>query len=140
MAKKYRYATEGNVRVLINLIKEKFSDYLTDEQIEDAITDAVSSVASLEFKKVDALPQVGESKFIYLVPNAGSNPNVYDEYFWSASDGTFELFGTTQMDLSGYVTNEELEAKDYLTDSNFESITDTEINQMWSSIMSGNES
>lgn len=125
-----RYATEGNVRTLVTLIKDKFEDYLTDEEISSAINDAVSSIASISFEKVDKLPETGQPNVIYLVPNSGSNPNVYDEYFWSAADSQFELFGTTALDLSGYVTTDALEAKNYVTNTELiqkDYVTNTEL-------------
>ena len=46
----------------------------------------------------------GEAGHIYLVQNSGSTPNVKDEYFWNSNGtGSYELFGTTQVDLSGYL-------------------------------------
>lgn len=125
MAKKYQFATKSNIQVLIELVKQKFGDYLTDEQIQSAINEAISDVAHVKFEKVDVLPATGETNVIYLVPNSSTEEtNVYDEYFWSDADSAFELFGTTQMDLSGY-----------LTEDDFEALSDTEISTMWNSIM-----
>ena len=45
---------------------------------------------------------------IYFVSNGGSNPNAYDEYVWVASTSKFEKIGTTDIDLSGYWSKEEL--------------------------------
>lgn len=47
---------------------------------------------------------------IFLVPNGGVVPNIYDEYIWTVIDTTttpvtygYEKIGTTEVDLSGYV-------------------------------------
>lgn len=123
--KKYKFATESNIKVLIQLFKQKLGDYLTDDEIQSAINEAIADVAHVKFEKVDVLPATGETNVIYLVPNSSTEEsNVYDEYFWSSVDEQFELFGTTQMDLSGY-----------LTEDDFESITDAEITNLWNSVM-----
>lgn len=45
----------------------------------------------------------GEGGHIYLVQNAGSVPNTKDEYFWNSVSNSYELFGSTQIDLSNYL-------------------------------------
>ena len=47
---------------------------------------------------------------IFLVPNSGVAPNIYDEYIWTVVDSSttpvtygYEKIGTTEVDLSGYV-------------------------------------
>lgn len=58
----------------------------------------------LRIQKVDELPDVGENGIIYLVPiSGGTNPNLYEEYYWVDSTTGFELMGTTEIDLSSYV-------------------------------------
>ena len=53
--------------------------------------------------KVDSLPDEGEPRTIYLVPVISPDQdNYYEEYIWY--DDAWELIGTTQIDLSGYVT------------------------------------
>lgn len=122
---KYKFATESNIRVLIQLFKQKLGDYLTDDEVIAAIESAIGDVAHIQFKKVDSLPETGETNVIYLVPNGASEENnAYDEYFWSVADSKFEFLGTTKVDLSGYLTADD-----------FESITDAEITNMWNSIM-----
>lgn len=123
MATTHRYVSEDNLKVLISLIKTDLKNYLTDEQIQNAINTAIENISTLEFKKVDSLPETGESNYIYLVPNNSSyENNVYDEYFWSADDNAFEFMGTTQIDLTGY-----------LKEDDFEAITDEEITALWNS-------
>lgn len=123
--KKFRFATEGNLKLLMQLIKQKLGDYLTDDEISSAIEEAIADVAHVRFEKVESLPETGQTNVIYLVQNNSSEEdNVYDEYFWSASDLKFEKFGTTQIDLSGYLTKDD-----------FEPISDAEINTLWDSVM-----
>ena len=48
---------------------------------------------------------IGQNGYIYLVQNSGSGANTKDEYFWNGDDqsGSYELFGSTSIDLSGYL-------------------------------------
>lgn len=88
------------------------------------VMDAVSKVTGISFdgpyaNYADLVARVTNPKpgVIYLVSNSGTIPNANDEYFWNGT--SFELFGTTAIDLSGYVkttdlveiTAEEVEAK-----------------------------
>lgn len=52
---------------------------------------------------VQELPESGEKGIIYLVPKDSAAPDVYDEYVWVTTTSTFELIGSTKVDLSGYV-------------------------------------
>lgn len=45
----------------------------------------------------------GAAGTIYLVQNSGSAPNTKDEYFWNSNSSSYELFGTTAIDLSNYL-------------------------------------
>jgi hypothetical protein len=54
---------------------------------------------------VQELPESGEKGIIYLVPKDSAAPDVYDEYVWVTTTSTFELIGSTRVDLSGYVKN-----------------------------------
>ena len=76
--------------------------------VYDAIQDAISGITGIQFEIVQTLPQTGRTGTIYLVPNSGSAPNIYDEYIWISSTSKFEKIGTTDVDLSGYVQASEM--------------------------------
>lgn len=63
----------------------------------------VLALPTFTYKVVTELPKTGEENIIYLVPKDGSAPDVHDEYIWIESTQTFELIGTTQVDLTDYV-------------------------------------
>jgi len=101
------------------------------------ITSAISSLVGIRCEVVSELPATGENGVIYFVPNGGSEPNIYDEYIWIDSTSKFELIGTTEIDLSNYVTNDDLNAillnyvsetdlanilNNYVTDSEFDDL------------------
>lgn len=81
------------------------SNFQTQSQVQQAINDAIGQITGLSFEIVQTLPATGTAGTIYLVPNSGSAPNIYDEYVWvtSGGSGSFEKIGTTDVDLSGYV-------------------------------------
>lgn len=81
------------------------SNFQTQAQVTQAINDAIGQITGLSFEIVQTLPATGTAGTIYLVPNSGSAPNIYDEYVWvtSGGSGSFEKIGTTDVDLSSYV-------------------------------------
>ena len=78
------------------------SGYQNASQVSSAIASAVGEITSFEFEIVQTLPASGEAGVVYLVPNSGTTPNIYDEYIWV--NNAFEKIGTTEMDLSNYYT------------------------------------
>lgn len=80
-------------------------DFQTGQEVTDAIAAAVGGLTGFDYQVVSALPASGEKGIIYLVPNSGTNPNIYDEYIWieGTPSGSFEKIGTTEVDLSDYV-------------------------------------
>lgn len=88
--------------------------------IKQYVDDAVGSVVQIKFD-ADTTGQgyasltdlqtkhpTGAAGTIYLVQNGGSSPNSKDEYFWNSSSSSYEKFGTTDVDLSGYVQSSQL--------------------------------
>lgn len=79
------------------------------------IAQAIAAVSGIEFIKPEGgvLPETGRSGAIYLIPNQGSAPNIYDEYIWikgatEETPGSWEKIGTTEIDLSGYVSDDDM--------------------------------
>ena len=97
------------------------SNFQTQSQVQQAINDAIGQITGLSFEIVQTLPATGAAGTIYLVPNSGSAPNIYDEYVWitSGGSGSFEKIGTTDVDLSGYVQYSNLAA---ITNSEIDTI------------------
>lgn len=65
----------------------------------------ISATAGINIEVVQALPSTGDTQTIYLVPNSGSAPNIYDEYIYV--NNAWEKIGTTDVDLSNYYTKTE---------------------------------
>ena len=88
----------------------------TQTEVDNLIQAAVNG----RFQKVNSLPVTGEPNIIYLVPKTTpETSNACDEYIWQ--DNAWELIGSTEIDLSDYVTDEDLTTalQDYLTTSAF---------------------
>lgn len=82
------------------------SGYQTASQVSTAIGNAISNIQGISYEVVTTLPTSGQAGVIYLKSNSGSNPNSYDEYIWV--NNKFEKIGTTDVDLSNYVQEDDL--------------------------------
>jgi len=78
--------------------------YLKTETYTQAeVNTLIGQVATISIQVVESLPTTGEANVIYLVPHAGTETsNYYDEYLWI--NNAWEMIGTTQVDLTNYVT------------------------------------
>lgn len=60
-----------------------------------------------DYASLEELPRPGNSQIVYFIPNGSSAPNAYDEYVWTEkSGGEYEKIGTTEIDLTAYLTKE----------------------------------
>lgn len=82
-------------------------EFYTKEEINSLLGEGTT----FEVQVVNSLPATGAKGVIYLVPKDGAAPDVHDEYVWIESTSTFELIGTTQIDLTNYATKTELNTK-----------------------------
>lgn len=83
-------------------------NYQDEDEVQALIDDAIKDVTQFDYEVVDNLPPTGKKGVIYLVPNKGTGKNIKDEYIWVESLNDFEKIGTTDVDLSGYVKEEDL--------------------------------
>lgn len=82
----------------------------TDAVNYKQLMDAVATLQSISFEIVQQLPTSGEQNIIYLLPKSSSSTNnVYDEYVWI--NNSWELIGTTAIDLSNYYTKTQADNK-----------------------------
>lgn len=81
-------------------------------QTASDVASAIASIPQFEIKIVDALPATGQKMVLYLLPKTSvSGDNIYDEYIWLESTSSFELIGSTTVDLSDYYTKTETDQK-----------------------------
>ena len=78
------------------------SGYATKDEVSKIPKFAVQVVASLPTSSIS-------TSTIYLVSHGGTSPEIYDEYIYVNS--AWEKIGTTETDLSNYVTNDALTSK-----------------------------
>ena len=91
-------------------IPTKLSQLANDKNFktEAEIQSMIEKASSLKKEVVTSLPTTGKADVIYLVKDTkGKDNNNYLEYLWL--NGKYELIGSTQVDLSGYATSEEVQ-------------------------------
>lgn len=82
------------------------SKYQTDTQVTTAINNALAGISGIEFKIVDSLPATGNKGTIYLKAHTHGTQDNYDEYVYV--NNKWEKIGNTDIDLSNYVTFDDL--------------------------------
>lgn len=91
-------------------VPTKLSDLTNDTtfKTEAEIQSMIEKASSLKKEVVTSLPTTGKDDVIYLVQDPkGKDNNNYLEYLWL--NGKYELIGSTQVDLSGYATKNDVE-------------------------------
>ena len=96
-------------------LAEQASVY-TKTETDTAISTALAGISGVSFQVVSDLPQQGESGIFYLKAiTGGKNKNLYEEWVWvnkgtsQSPDWDFEQIGTTSVDLTGYLKEEDIE-------------------------------
>jgi hypothetical protein len=83
----------------------------TDTEVKK-VADELDAVKTFSVKVDNELPETGEEKVIYLIPEfdaEGNDLGTKAEYLWI--DGKFELIGTTHVSLDGYATEGYVDGK-----------------------------
>lgn len=107
---------DGKADSATSLAGYGINDAYTKTQVDTAISSAVANAHHLKREIVASLPAASQANedTIYMVPtsgstsDAGSAASTYIEYM--LINGGFERIGTSDVDLSNYVTEEELSA------------------------------
>lgn len=108
---------DANKKVNIPVAGAAVKGVVTTTTISTMIQTALSQFERISFQKVASyqdLPVTGQNGVIYLVPNSGTVPDIYDEYIWYTDSSTtppttgYEKIGTTAIDLSGYVQHTDI--------------------------------
>lgn len=98
------YMTDEEIEAAIGAV---LTDYATTEYVTRSIAAAIASVKNVRIEISESLPENGESNVIYFVPMKNpSDSNFYEEWVWI--NKSWELIGTTQVDLSNYWGKTEL--------------------------------
>lgn len=106
---------KNTVDNLVNYYKK--SETYTQAEVNQII----SAIKTISMKVVPERPTTGETNVIYLVPRAKSETeNIYDEWIYVSEK--WEKIGSTDIDLSGYYTKEQIDTLlfDYITSNDLE--------------------
>jgi hypothetical protein len=131
--------TITNKKLIIPNAAANTRGVVSNADINTLIQAALAGFERISFQKVNSyadLPVTGSNGVIYLVPNSGSAPNVYDEYIWYTDSSTtpatsgYEKIGTTELDLSGYVQKTDIHL---LTNNEITDIVDDAYDAAWPS-------
>ena len=103
------YFTEQDIADIVTQIpRPDLSNYTTKTEVETAIRGAEAGL--LKRRVVEELPSSNiDDNTIYMVPNEGSENNSYDEYLFI--NNTWEHIGSTEVDLTGYATEQYVDNK-----------------------------
>ena len=92
--------------------------------VYDFVTAAIAGISGFHAEIVSVLPDVGQTNILYLLAKStAASGDGYDEYLYI--NGAWELIGSTDIDLSGYVQASEMHA---ITNAEINLI----VNQVWS--------
>ena len=82
--------------------------YLKNETYtQEEVNQLIGKIKTAHFEVAESLPETGEENVIYLVPKQQPEfDDVYCEYVWI--NNAYELIGTTAIDLSNYLSKDEL--------------------------------
>lgn len=97
-----QFEIQGNKTNILNSDSTDIQ-YPTARATYKLIMDSLASMAGqLKLEVIDHLPETGDTSTIYLLSNENTEgTNIYEEYLYVNS--TWELIGTTKVDLSGYL-------------------------------------
>ncbi len=109
-----KYATKQEIPDVKNFITKAVDDLenyykKTETYTQEEINQRISAIKTINLKLVDVLPEQGESNYIYLVPSLEQEENnIKNEYIWLEEEQSFELIGTTKINLDDYINTEKL--------------------------------
>lgn len=116
------YVPAGQSITIDDAMSDSSENAVQNKVIKSYVDTAVGAVVQIKFDAdttgagytsltdLQTKHPVGAGGTIYLVQNTGSSPNSKDEYFWNSAGSTpaYEKFGSTDVDLSGYVKTTDL--------------------------------
>lgn len=108
----------NNSGFITNTVNNLANYYLkTETYTQTEVNNLIGQIKTISIEVVDTLPTTGETNKIYFVPKAGETGDIYNEYIWI--NNSWELIGSTQVDLTGYATEDWVNSKiaDFVTDA-----------------------
>lgn len=106
--------------------------YLKSETYtKEEVNNLIGQISSLKIERVEQLPTTGRTDTIYLLPATSQEVgNYYEEYLYISN--SWELIGTTKVDLTGYATETWVnnQIANFLTQSQIETLINNAISQI----------
>lgn len=94
------FATVSDIPQLLSQLENDLGyQTLTD------VMGIIASIPQFKLEVVDTLPETGEKMTLYLVSNGSDYGDVYYEFIWIEQTTSYELIGSTAIDLTLYVKN-----------------------------------
>ena len=122
---------EWDIDVPVSAIPDGEGDngFYNKTQADAAIQQAIANSGHLSREIVDELPEIGYPNIIYMVRQTDTEAaegNIFDEYMWIQED--WEFIGSSQINLTGYLTVTEADNKyaqktdlaDFVTDDDLD--------------------
>lgn len=101
----------------------------SDSYSQSEVNDLIAGLTNFHYEVYASLSDVTSpsTSVLYLIGPSGSGTDQYSEYVYSASNQDFILIGTTEIDLSGYVTTSDLATSlaDYTPTSSLATVATT---------------
>ena len=91
-----------------NSVLTNGAGYQTAKDVTDAINEAIGGLTGISFEVVTTLPTRGKTGVIYLIAHSHGAGDNYDEYVWLEKSESYEKIGNTDVDLSNYVTKNDI--------------------------------
>lgn len=118
-----------DINILVPIVDYEMSDTsrnaIQNSTVKKYIDDAVKDISGITFDVVDELPSTGKTGVIYLVPSSSTMAqDVYNEYIWLSEKSAYERIGSTSVDLTGYL-NENDEITETQIDTIFTAVFDS---------------
>ena len=97
------------MKLIVNLDERYYTETEIDTKMLEIKT-KLDSLIGFTAQIVTELPSTGETGVIYLILNeSATENNIYDEYIYV--NDAYELIGSTNVDLTGYVTQTVLDSR-----------------------------
>lgn len=106
------------------------SDYMTQDEITEAISQAVNSLSTFDKKIVDTLPPNPDTNILYLIKdNTAKGEDKYKEYI--VINGELTLIGSTSTDLTDYYTKTQTDQMVQQLATHIGSVDDGTVGCIW---------
>ena len=117
---------------ITNTVDNLVNYYLKSESYNKTeVNNLIGAIQQFHYEIVQTLPTSGENNILYLLPKtSATSGDVYDEYVYA--NNSWELIGSTQIDLTGYAKENWVNAQiaDFLTEAEIRALLPTKTSEL----------